>query len=45
MFSDDILQMYLISGQFSVSQEGEKTWLQCECDRWRLKYNLEGNEE
>ncbi|KAL0818936.1 hypothetical protein ABMA28_008238 [Loxostege sticticalis] len=25
-----------------LSLEAEKTWLQCECDRWGNKYNLEG---
>ncbi|KRT85647.1 hypothetical protein AMK59_2464 [Oryctes borbonicus] len=33
------LEQYLL-GQ--VSLEAEKTWLQCECDRWRSKYSLEG---
>nr|XP_022901435.1 uncharacterized protein LOC111414351 isoform X2 [Onthophagus taurus] len=32
------LEQYLL-GQ--VSLEAEKTWLQCECDRWRTKYTLE----
>ncbi|XP_025831952.1 uncharacterized protein LOC108738035 isoform X2 [Agrilus planipennis] len=32
------LEHYLL-GQLSI--EAEKTWLQCECDRWRLKYGLE----
>lgn len=25
-----------------LSLEAEKTWLQCECARWHMKYNLEG---
>ncbi|CAH2054362.1 unnamed protein product, partial [Iphiclides podalirius] len=25
-----------------LSLEAEKTWLQCECDRWGNKFNLEG---
>lgn len=28
-----------ISGQLSL--EAEKTWLQYECERWGLKFNLE----
>jgi len=34
------LEHYLL-GQLSL--EAEKTWLQCECERWHLKYGLEGN--
>lgn len=29
----------LVSRQLSL--EAEKTWLQCECERWGLKFNLE----
>ncbi|KAF5282181.1 hypothetical protein FQR65_LT02878 [Abscondita terminalis] len=32
------LEHYLL-GQLSL--EAEKTWLQCECERWHLKYGLE----
>ena len=31
--------MYITTGQLSL--EAEKTWLQCECERWGLKFNLE----
>jgi hypothetical protein len=32
---------YVSTGQLSL--EAEKTWLQYECDRWGLTFNLEGN--
>jgi len=32
---------YVSTGQLSL--EAEKTWLQYECDRWGLNFNLEGN--
>lgn len=35
-------ELVSLLGQFSLSQEAEKTWLQCESDRWRSKYCLEG---
>ncbi|XP_031342088.1 uncharacterized protein LOC116169999 isoform X1 [Photinus pyralis] len=36
------LERYLL-GQLSL--EAEKTWLQCECERWHLKYGLEAVEK
>ncbi|XP_031342095.1 uncharacterized protein LOC116169999 isoform X6 [Photinus pyralis] len=32
-----------VQGQLSL--EAEKTWLQCECERWHLKYGLEAVEK
>lgn len=34
--------MHMFPGQLSL--EAEKTWLQCECDRWGNKFKLEGEE-
>jgi hypothetical protein len=31
----------VLTGQLSL--EAEKTWLQYECERWGLNFNLEGN--
>lgn len=37
-----LLELFdIFTGQLSL--EAEKTWLQCECDRWGNKFNIEGN--
>jgi len=31
-----------MNGAGDVSLEAEKTWLQCESEKWGLRFNLEG---
>lgn len=35
------LNKFLINSEGQLSLEAEKTWLQYECERWGLKFNLE----
>lgn len=39
-----IVFIFLLCCTGQLSLEAEKTWLQCECERWHLKYGLEGND-